>query len=467
MKTKFLIFVLITSLISSCDSYVEKKQKYQSLIDEIAINYNDKNYEDVIDKSNKALKIFDSLALPHIYKSKAYLALDKTKKAIKEANKAIEIEGDKSYGNIILSEIYYIHKEDNDNAIKYAKNYEKFFPDNPEKNLLLAQIYYSDKKYNEAIKYYTLCIDAEYNLSKSLVGRAFSYENQNNVKKSIDDFETLKNITTSDMLSYVNFTLGNFYKKNNEYIKSNTAFFSSDSILSYKYIAQNYVSLNKFDSASIYYANYFKYFPNDLIALNENHEVLKVLNNTSLYKNYLEIKNVEWSSLNWFSKLLYIVIPLLFFGIIFLSITTKYIRSEDKKYDRYSFLEGLPATLFAFLFGGGWLYTKNIFAYCISIVSVIFFSRLSFLIFFNWRSDFLFEILFSDKYLIYTISFIGFCIVLDLLSLSNRINKINISLRKKAAKNQESVNRKKTNQEAMYESHKAYNELIQLENNGR
>jgi len=405
--------------------------------------------------------------LPHIYKSKAYVSLNKTKKAIKEANKAIEIEGDKSYANLILSEIYFHDKEDIDNAIKYAKNYEKHFPENSEKNLLLAQIYYSDKKYNEAVKYYSLCIDTKYNLAKSLVGRAFSYESLNNVQKSIEDFEALKNITTPKMLGYVNFTLGNFYKKNKEYVKSNQAFFESDSILSEKFIAQNYVALKNIDSASIHYSNYIDYFPNDLLALNENHEVLKALNadTTTLYENYLEIKKVEWSSLNWFSKFLYIGIPLLFFAIIFLIITSSYITPEDSKYDRYSFSEGLPLTLLAFFFGGGWLYTKNSLAYYISIVSAIFFSRLSFLIYFNWKSDFLFEILFSDKYLIYTISFIVLCFVVDISTLSNRIKTINISLRKKAANNLESANRKKTNQEAIHESERAYNELVQLENN--
>lgn len=469
MNVKFIILLFISSILSYCDSYETKKQKYQSLINEIEIDFNANEYETVIDKSDKALSVFDSLALPHIYKSKAYLALNKTNKAIKEANKAIEIEGDKSKANLILSEIYFHEEEDIDKAIMYAKNFEKHFPENSDKDLLLAQIYYTNHNYKEALKYYTNCINSKHNLAKSLVGRAFTNEKLNNIEQSIEDFEKLKNITTPKMLNYVNFTLGNFYKKNKQYAKSNQAFFQSDSVLSEKYIAQNYVALKKNDSASIHYVKYINVFPNDLLALNENYEILKSLNKnySDLFDNYIEIKRIEWNSLNWMLKILYICFPILFFGIIFLGITFNNIESEDKKFDRYSFSEGILYSLFAFLFGGAWLYTKNKFSICISIISVIFISRLSFLVFFNYKSDFLTKILFSDKYLIYTILFIGSCLLIDILSLNKRIKNINISIRKKAAKNVESAKRKKIIQEAIYESQNAYNELIELENNSR
>lgn len=450
---------LILVLLFSCGkSEKEKTDNYNELIVEIENSLANEDYKNVIEKADEALKIFEEYSQPNAYKSIAYYHQNDVKNAIKEANKIIEKDGEKSLGTKLLALIYYHKKNEITKALEYSLLYHNYFPNDLENNFLIGTIYFEQNKYKEAINYFSVCIDNGFNIKESLNKRAKSFAETDNYEKAIEDYTELRKISNSSDFKSIDFTIASYYQKKQDYLISNDLFFKIDSVLSNKFIAQNYNYLNKKDSALIYYNKYIKEVPNDLNALKERYELLKKLNfnEEQLFNQYKIIKKVEREEYNLWLKILYIIVP---FGLIFYILyrINKYF-FDKKYYDNYNLKTAFKYFLFIPI-GGAFNYTKNILVVYINMIAVsILLVYLINLIIFNDFSWILLKVVYSDLYVQIIVSFLMIVLILDIFTIGFRIKHMNVSIRKSLSINN-IEDRRVTNNQALINLGEAYDKL--------
>lgn len=427
-----LLYTLLVILIVSCSSSEqEKNNEYNELLVEIENSLKLENYENVIEKADEALEIYDEYSMPNYYKSIVYFRQDNISKSIKEAKKIIEKDGEKSLGSKILAQIYFFKKSEIEKSLNYSLQYNDSFPEDLENNYLLGTIFFTQNKFEDAIKYYSKCIDGNFNKEQSLFYRSESFVGIGNIEKGIEDFIKLRQISDSSDFNSIDFKLAIYYQKKQDYMLSNSEFFKIDSILSNKYIAQNYYLMNKIDSSLIYYNQYIVENPKDIEALSSRYEILKKLNvnEEELFNYYKELKSAEMNAYNFWLRVLYAIIP---FCIIFYVLykVNKYIFNK-KYYDNYN-LKTAIKYIFLFPIGGAFNYTKNIYItyFNITITSILLVYLIN-LIIFNGFSDVLIKIIFSESFFKILVLYLIIIFLIDLLTIVFRIKYMNINIRKK------------------------------------
>lgn len=423
----FLIFFLF---VACGDSEQVKKENYNDLIVEIENSLGKEDYENVLVKADEALKIYGEYSQPNMYKAIAYYRQNKVSKSIKEAKKIIEKDGEKSIGAKILAQVYYHKKNDVEESLKYALQYNDSFPDDSENTYLLGTIFYEQNKYEEAIKFYSICINQDFYKQQSLVNRAKSFVELGNVTNGIEDYITLRQISDSSDFKAIDFRLADFYQKNKDYTLSNSAFIKIDSVLSYKYIAQNYNFMNELDSSLIYYNQYISHVSNDLEALESRYVLLKKLkiNDEELFNYYKELKKTEKKEYNFWLKVCYIVIPFIAVFYILYRVN-KYVFSK-KYYDTYNVKTVLKYILL-FPLGGAFNYTKNIYiVYFNMIVTSILLVYVFNLLIFNGYNEFFFKLILSENIFKILIISLLLVFIIDFFTIAFRIKYMNVKIRK-------------------------------------
>jgi|SRR5690554_56428 len=454
-------FLILLSLFACGDSEQVKTEKYNILLTEVEKNLHDEDYENVIVKADEALKIYDKYSQPNMYKAIAYYRQDRIRKSIKEAKKIIEKDGEKSTGTKILAQVYYHKKNNVEKSLKYALQYNEVFPDDAENAYLLGNVFYEQNKYDEAIKFYSICIDQDFYIHQSLANRSMSLERLGLLTESIEDYIFLRQISDSSDFKTIDFRLAELYQKEKNYVLSNFTFMKIDSVLSDKYIAQNYRYMNENDSSLMFYNKYISSVSNDAEALKERYDLLKKskIGDNELFENYKEIKKIEYKNYNLILKILYLVVPFLLISYLLYRISNHFFNKQY--YDSYNITMALKYIL-CIPFGGAFNYTKNIYIVYFNVIVTS--SLLVYMIncfIFNGRGEYFIKLMVSINFFIVLISILGVIFVIDLLTIFFRVKYMNINIRKNLNK-KEVEDRKHRHNQVVNEISNANKKLDQI-----
>jgi len=372
MKKYFSLLVL-SVLIISCGSdstYEEQILQYNHFVKQADSLNNLKNYANAELIASKALKITDTLSMAYLERGNAYLGLNKLDDAIDDFSEMIEIEGESSLGYKGRA-IANLHSGDKDDFIDDINTYLKHYKNDVDAHELRGD-YYSQSDYDNAITDYSFCINRN-------PGNLIFYLKRGNVY-AINDQEKL---SVNDYAKYINLNPGKnndeiLYKRGKLNIKSNNA---KEAIKDFLMVSQSfhnpdiynllgdcYSTINDYNKAIINYSKFLTIVPKSFETIeNRGYAYSKINDLNKARTDFKTAAKIKWEYNGFFSKYsLFILFIIIYFGIGLILL-----EKLKEEYDGKTFKKGYIYLFFCGLFGGHYIYTKNVFQYLLYSILII------------------------------------------------------------------------------------------------
>lgn len=453
-KKILLIFLFVFSIIvfSACESDKVKEDRYNSVLNLAIEKFKQGNFKECIKYCDEATAIIKKKEDPFVMKSFSYYFLNEYNKGVEIADKAIDIGVEKTYAHkakaLNLNGLGK-SKEALNSAMKHYGNYNEDL----EIVLLLGDLNSALEKYEESIRFYSKCIEYNYNYVDAKIKRGLSYKSMGKDSQSIYDFESLQGLEKYN--NRINLLIGELKLKQNNLEEALMSLRKTDTVYASKFIGLTFDAMNQKDSALFYYNKYLS-IPDIL----DPEIQLKKLELQSNDLSFFEKSKIKYDISNeqWFHKDEMVFIRLFVLSVIILCILYFYILpklikrkiSDIDYYDTYSENKAIYLAKYKFIIGGSWIYTfnpvikndKNLLN--AKIQSIAFFSFILVII----RNVYLyglnigvymFDYLYMALLITSVLVFIRYY-MLDIRTCQDRVNNLNISYRKSISE-QEGINR--------------------------
>jgi tetratricopeptide (TPR) repeat protein len=197
------------------EDYINEKEKF--FIEEIKLAYNNKNYEKIIEISDKWIKLFTNNASAYNNRGFAFGELKEYEKAIVDYTKAIELDENHAFAYFYRGIAYHYLNEYEKAIVDYTKAIEL------DENDAFAYnnrgiAYRNLNEYEKAIVDYTKAIELDKNDAFAYFNRGFAYHYLNEYEKAIVDYTKAIELDENNAFAYNN--RGIAYRNLNEYEKA-------------------------------------------------------------------------------------------------------------------------------------------------------------------------------------------------------------------------------------------------------